>query len=103
MSRPRLTRIVAAMPASRRRASNRSAPAGLGGGVEAQHLFDDLTRVEIAVEAELARNAEDAAHGAAGLGADTHRLASCACLHLDRLDVLTIVQAQQQLGRQSIH
>ena len=72
---------------------------------EAQHLLDDLARLEIAGEAELAGDAEDAAHRAAGLRRDADRLAarpSSGRVHLDGFDLLAIVQAQQQLGGQAV-
>lgn len=63
-----------------------------------QHLGHNLAGVQMAHKAHLPGGAEDAAHGAAGLGAD----AGCETLpvgHDDRFDALAVGQAQQEFAR----
>ena len=75
--------------------------------IEAQHLLDDLARLEVASEAELARDAKDAAHGATCLCRDADRLAATLVgrggLHFHHLDLLAVVQLQQQLGGEAVN
>ncbi len=75
--------------------------------VEAEHLLDDLARVQVAGEAELTRYAEHATHGAAGLRGDADGLPGSLLLrrggvHLNRLDLLAVVEAKQQFGREPV-
>src|SRR5438105_10779247 len=70
---------------------------------EAKDLLDDFASVEVPREAELTGHAEYAAHRAAGLRGHTNGLPPVVgSVHLDGLDLLTVVQAQQELRRQPI-
>ena len=77
---------------------------GLGGP---DHLFDDLSGAEVAVEADLTGGAEAAAHRAARLARHAH-CAAVAVVHQNRLDQLAVGAAttavsQSGRGRQCSH
>ena len=66
-----------------------------------QHLGDDLTRSQVAHETHLAGGAEDAAHRAARLSAQTGGEAPWIAHH-HGLDLLAIIEPQEQLAREFI-
>ena len=59
-----------------------------------EDLGDDFARSQVADETHLAGGAEDAAHGATGLGAEACGVAA-GVAHEDGLDGLTVVEAEE--------
>ena len=66
-----------------------------------QHLSDDFAGGQMAHEAHLSCGAKDAAHGAAGLGADAGGGASFKG-HEDGFDGLVILKMQQKFAREAV-
>ena len=65
-------------------------------------LVDDLGRLEVAPEAELARGTERTAHGAAGLAREAQRVplprrAAGRVVHQDGLDELAVIESMEGL------
>ena len=66
-----------------------------------EHLGDDFADAQMAHEAHLAGRTEDAAHRAAGLGANTER-APLLIAHEHRFDELTVGEPKEVLSRLTI-
>ena len=66
-----------------------------------EHLGDDLTRRQVALEAALTGGAERTAHRAAGLGADAQRVA-VRVVHEHRLDLSAVRQREEHLARLAV-
>ena len=66
-----------------------------------EDLGDDFSGAEVPHETHLPGRTENAAHRAAGLGADADRVA-CVVTHQHRFNDLTIVEAQEKFAREAI-